>query len=147
MKKLMAGLLIFTIGVGAKGVYCKADKPGDMMATQSGEKENTDEPTTKENSKDEVGKTKGKEEKKLIRANPQNKQNEEILLPQEIVKKLIEKEKIKKEIKETLKRFGKGLFESCMVTFFGAVSVLGHFTIGIFFVADTLFNLVRLVTM
>jgi len=53
MKKLMASLLVFTIGVGANGVYCNAvtepTEKVDEKVTQTAVNENTEKAKSEEN--------------------------------------------------------------------------------------------------
>ncbi len=49
MKKLMASLLVFTIGIGANGLYCNAEteptEKVDAKVTQTAVNENTEKET------------------------------------------------------------------------------------------------------
>ena len=120
MKKLMASLLVFTIGVGANGLYCSAvtepTEKVDAKVTQTAANGNTEKTTSEENDQNKVDEQ--KDNKSQSEENKDNAIFQQKL--KELVKKEEDKEKLKKEIIDNLELVVMAPF-ACVFTIVGYI--------------------------
>ncbi len=113
MKKLMASLLVFTIGVGANGLYCNAE-------TEPTEKVDAKVTQTSVDGYTEKTKSAQNDAKKVSASKEASEKNKEGVLPPELVEKILIREKHKKRMKDSLK----AAYLRFVHTFIGPMMVL-----------------------
>ena len=96
MKKLIASLLVFTIGVGANGLYCSAvtepTEKVDAKVTQTAANGNSEKTTSEENDKNKVDEQKDNKS--------QSEENKNDAISQQKLKELVKKEEDKEKLKK-----------------------------------------------